>query len=299
MLELAKLHWRCLRDAGPGAAAPFGTKVTRITSGGASYFLKARDTAQDVARDVLIAQACAGESFPVAAPLAAESGVVFVPHEGKCYVLTPELRGAHFSEPSSEDAVLFGRAIAGFQNAVAGLPHDPFPGYEGHYGAQSARLEKLRQAGKNMDAFTVPFDGEKDSRLLTTSLIHRDPHPRNMLFAGGVLTGFLDFDLVKRGPRIFDPCYCATGLLAEGWSDEGKRETWFAALGSIMGGYFETVEPAFDERYHVWAMLLEVQLIFVLWLNEIGKTKEAVLNEEVFLWLAGNRVAIDRAVGAG
>jgi hypothetical protein len=50
---------------------------------------------------------------------------------------------------------------------------------------------------------------------LPLQLIHRDPHPGNILFSGGEVSGFL------RSVRLWDPCYCATGLLSE-WRGTGQ-----------------------------------------------------------------------------
>jgi Ser/Thr protein kinase RdoA (MazF antagonist) len=61
---------------------------------------------------------------------------------------------------------------------------------------------------------------------LPQTVIHRDPHPGNMLFEDGYLSGVLDFDLMMRGPRIFDPCYCATSMLLAQFLDERHREYW-------------------------------------------------------------------------
>lgn len=298
MLDFTKSHWRCLRGAELKDVAPFGAKVTRFTAGGTSYFLKTKATPRAAEREILITRKCSQGNFPTAVPIAADNGSFFVEHGGRCYVLLPELNGSHLSDTDSESAMVFGQTVAGFQNAVTGLPHNAFPGYEGYYSAQLGRLEKLRQAGKNIDAFVKPFDGERDSGSFNIGIIHRDPHPRNMLFAEGEFTGLLDFDLVKVGPRIFDPCYCATGLLVEGWQEEANRQKWFATLGSIVDGYFETVQPSFDERRHIWTMLLEIQLIFIIWLNETEQSREADLNEKVFMWLAGNKAAVDQAVRA-
>ena len=72
---------------------------------------------------------------------------------------------------------------------------------------------------------------------LPRQLIHRDAHPSNMLFSAGRLTGLLDFELVRRGPRIFDLCYCASSLLVDGFEDCEKGQKWPSLFRSLVRGY--------------------------------------------------------------
>jgi len=89
------------------------------------------------------------------------------------------------------------------------------------------------QAASNMGLPDSYFDdyittfGELFDKL-PKQLIHRDPNPSNILFDGGEVTGFIDFDLSHRNIRLLDPCYCATGILSE-WRDVEKispTEIW-------------------------------------------------------------------------
>ena len=64
-----------------------------------------------------------------------------------------------------------------------------------------------------IDGFGMLYD------KLPKQLIHRDPNPSNILFDNGIVTGFIDFDLSEINIRLWDVCYCATGILSDG-SDE-------------------------------------------------------------------------------
>lgn len=50
---------------------------------------------------------------------------------------------------------------------------------------------------------------------LPRQLIHRNICPSNFRVKEGKLTGFAYFELSERNIRLFDPCYCATGILSE------------------------------------------------------------------------------------
>jgi serine/threonine protein kinase len=53
------------------------------------------------------------------------------------------------------------------------------------------------------------------SVISNSHIIHRDPNPSNIMFENGEVTGFIDFVISERNVRLFDPCYCATGILSE------------------------------------------------------------------------------------
>ena len=281
MLESAKSHWECLQAVGPQGVTSHGVRVNRFDSGRASYFLKAKETVEDVEREIMILTACRQSNFPAAEPIAANDGQYFVQHEGKCYVLTTALGGASLTDVGPREGKWLGQSIAQFQNAVLGLSWGTFPKYEGRVSNQLTRLKKLRQGRRDVDRLIKLFEPLRDGEQLSEGLIHRDPHPRNMLFSDGRLTGFVDFDLVKVGPRIFDPCYCATGLLVAGWEQKSHRERWPTILASIVDAYYQTARPPLDERRSTLVMLLEIQLIFVIWHIENSQNKLADLNEQV------------------
>jgi prepilin-type processing-associated H-X9-DG protein len=67
------------------------------------------------------------------------------------------------------------------------------------------------------------------NRELPIQLIHRDAHPANMLFLDGRISGWLDFELIVRGPRLFDLCYCATSILMNGMDDPDNAR-WLTLL---------------------------------------------------------------------
>ena len=77
-----------------------------------------------------------------------------------------------------------------------------------------------------IDTFGKLFD------RLPKQLIHRDPNPGNILFEGGEVSGFIDFDLSEVNVRLWDACYCATGILIESsdeayekWLDVSRRDS--------------------------------------------------------------------------
>ena len=59
---------------------------------------------------------------------------------------------------------------------------------------------------------------------LPKQLVHRNPHPGNILFENGEVSGIIGFDLSEINIRLWDPIYCATGIMSE--TGEENHEKW-------------------------------------------------------------------------
>lgn len=114
-----------------------------------------------------------------------------------------------------------------------------------------------------LDEYSVRI--EKSFACLPTQIVHRDPNPDNVLMKDGKVVGFLDFDLTRILPRIFDLCYAATGILCDAWTRVGpeQRMGFFAAARAIWEGY-DAVAPLTDGEWHALPdMVLAIQLTCV------------------------------------
>ena len=106
---------------------------------------------------------------------------------------------------------------------------------------------------------------EESFARLPAQIVHRDPNPDNLLMKDGRVVGFLDFDLTRILPRIFDLCYAATGILCDAWNrvEPGQRMGFFAAARAVWEGY-DAVTPLTDEEWRALPdMVLAIQLTCV------------------------------------
>lgn len=114
-----------------------------------------------------------------------------------------------------------------------------------------------------LDAFQQRM--EATFPALPTQIIHRDPNPDNVLMDNGQVVGFLDFDLTRILPRIFDLCYAATGILCDTFprATPEQRLRFFDVAKAIWQGY-DAVEPLSDaEKAALPDMVLAIQLTCV------------------------------------
>lgn len=100
---------------------------------------------------------------------------------------------------------------------------------------------------------------------LPVQIIHRDPNPDNLILSEGKLTGFLDFDLSRIAPRIFDLAYAATGILSVAFSRvEAAQQLGFFPLAKAIWQGYHTVSPLAREEWEALPdMVIALQLICV------------------------------------
>lgn len=70
---------------------------------------------------------------------------------------------------------------------------------------------------------------------LPHQLVHSDCHPRNILMKGERVTGIIDFERIRKSPRIADVCYFLAGMLKD-QVKHGEDEQ-VECIQAFMGGY--------------------------------------------------------------
>jgi len=261
------------------------------------YVLKELDLAR-TEREHKVILGLSGTQVPVAAPTRDPNGDRYVQgRDGKVYSLYPRLPGKvvpeHYAGDARGRASDFGRAI--------GLLHTGLRELDGATGFPEMALvpnidgwamPRIRKGRATVDAGALEriwrearSELEPVHRELPRQLIHRDPHPSNMLFSAGRLTGWVDFELVRRGPRLFDLCYCASSLLVHGFEDRVKAQAWPALLCALVQGYEEFFPLAAPERRAVYGVFVAIELIFVAFWLDRGNEDLARHCERLLYWL--------------
>lgn len=109
---------------------------------------------------------------------------------------------------------------------------------------------------------------------LPRQLIHRDPHPGNILVQDGAV-GFLDFDLSERNLRLYDICYAATAVLPELFPESTwDPESWLDVYRGIVSGYDGVHPLTAAERKAAPYVLLGNQFVCVSWFSRQGQYEE-------------------------
>jgi len=119
-----------------------------------------------------------------------------------------------------------------------------------------------------------------------------------MLIQGGEVSGFIDFEIATRGPRIFGLAYCSTALLAAAEGIFARRQVWLASVAALVEGCGGVQELTEAEKALLGQVQMAIQLIFAAYYTGAGMPAQMASNLEPLQWLVANRDAVSAAAGA-
>jgi Ser/Thr protein kinase RdoA (MazF antagonist) len=187
--------------------------------------------------------------LPVAVPVITDDGLIAwnadnlrtdplekQPTGTHAYVLIPLLRNDSGLHESPELAYTIGAGIGRLDRVLADCPwpvtsytDDPAPQVLG---------ERHDQLPAELRAFTTPLRDRLHAAIvdLPTQRTHGDCNVGNVLVHGGVVTGFIDFDHLPAGPRVYDlGNYLVSRLGAH--VDHGDPDAMLPVLRHYVAGY--------------------------------------------------------------
>lgn len=272
---------------------------------GHCYILKEKLDLSQTEQESNLLSSLSKVGAPVAVPVHTVDSAWYASNEGKIFCLYPKLPGEiiaeHYAGNATTRAEAYGKAI--------GLLHTCFLMCDSLSEYQDMRLmEQIQEwAIPCIRKHKTIVDGDLAEKIwrdveqeivslydkLPKQLIHRDLNPANMLFDTGRLTGFVDFEMVVRGPRIFDVCYCGTSLLVNGFPYTEKLQRWPALFGSLVKGYQEVCPLTPSELFALYGTLAAIELLFVAFSLETQAEGAARCNVSVLSYLSENRELID------
>jgi Ser/Thr protein kinase RdoA (MazF antagonist) len=293
-------NWSCF--GGIPHATQASSRVTKVDAPAGSFYLKECPSIDCVQREMELLGFLSGAGLPVPCHIPSTSGLPYASEGGNVFWLSHELPGRHFAQfegaAGLHNVECLGVTLGRLHQVLVNAPNpDPFPIFD-------ASAEELIG---NMLARATPFDVRRLEQLclkivsvrgLPQQLIHRDPHRLNMLFSNRALTGYLDFDLVHQGPRLFDLCYCASGVLSESFSISGYPAYWLQIVERIFRAYGRMVELSTEERLAAWSMLVTIELIFMGYCLDGGNIDAALMHERMLFWYDEHQLEIEAAMAA-
>lgn len=288
--------WNLIAEASPTTSP----RVTRLQTPSGCFYLKASASAQSAERELDLLEYLASARLPVPRHVLTADGRRYALVEERAFWISRELRGHHFAQfhgpKGLEQVESLAMRLGELHRALVSAPNPQrFPVFR----------DSAEHLLATLLARATPFDAGRLQRLrgevapvasLPQQLIHRDFHRGNVLFAGEAVSGFLDFDLVHAGPRLFDVCYCANGVLSESFREAGYADYWLAVLERIFSAYGRTAALSTQERSLAWSMLITIELIFMKSCLEGQALEAARLNQEMLFWFEEHRGEIEAAV---
>ena len=277
-------------------------KTSLVTTADGKYFiLKEKQSLYKAKQEFNLLSNLSNSGAPVAIPICPIGGDHYLLVDGKTYCLYPKLPGKaieeHYAGDATARAKSFGNAVAFLHScllkseSISGIPELKLIEQ-----IQEWAIPCIRKNGEVVDGYAVEETWNTFERGmvqleddLPKQLIHRDLHPANMLFENGRLTGFIDFDMIVSGFRIFDVCYCATSILVGGFQDSAKREKWSDILYALVDGYQEMCPLSLIELQAIPGTLAAIELLFMAFGLETQAEGAAKCNASVLDWLSRNK----------
>lgn len=251
-----------------------------------------------------IARALVKEGMLASVPILTQKGEDFIIQDDSYYIVTNKVQGEflppkeRYGENRSEIGIQYGEAIGKLHEALL-AEDDALEVNDTNMlevvmnWAMPHTQTVMEQWGCPLpDAFYTEYR-EAFPKLydkLPRQVIHRDANPSNIMFKEGQVTGFIDFAISERNVRLFDPCYCATGILAEASEIEEGFEKWPEILHGILRGYNQVAQLTQIEKEAIPYVIYSIQMIFIAWLIDHEVYKDCALqNRKMLVWLWENK----------
>ncbi|MDR1589250.1 MAG: helix-turn-helix domain-containing protein [Oscillospiraceae bacterium] len=265
---------------------------------GDEYILKIGERDR-LLKDLHLQKALAKQGFLLSAPIATKSGAEYLDGASISILMKktpggPLGKDDRFGKNRRDFGFKYGAGIAKLHRALSDVERDILPDDADLYGQISEwAMPAIKKQNEQyeMGLFDSFFEDYARSfgmvfNKLPKQLIHRDPNPSNILFDGGDVSGFINFDLSERNIRLWDPCYCATGILIEWRGIENIYEKWPDIIDGILHGYDSVNALTQDEKQAVFYVICSIQMICAAWFGkqdgdeykELAKTNREMLS---------------------
>ncbi len=299
-------HWQLENAAAvPVVYENSGITADNVWEAGSSHFLKATKSLAQLTAHAAIAKALQSGGMAAPVPVRTSNGKEYVTDGELFFYLLPRLEGrpvnskALLLRPDAADAAfrlgtLIGRLHKALEAAGGDIPLD-----EPDLAAivRGWAMPETRKAMDLPEAFYAEYNDAfpRLYPLMPRQLIHRDIHPGNILMDGENFSGFLDFELGEKNIRLFDPCYCLTGILSENlpYCQSAPDNKWFLLYKSLLHGYNSVCPLTDEEKEAAPYVVFTNQMICVAYFGGIPKYQElAATNRRMFAWLWERRAEL-------
>jgi len=271
---------------------------------GKDYILKSGNR-DKMMRNLAISKALLSQGFASSQPILTTTGNDYL-EDKEIFILTKGLKGKPLSKSDRfgcncvKYAEQYGRSIAKLHKALKSIQKDILSDEVNLYknitdwALPIVKQQNLQwNMGLDESFFNDFIEGfEVLYSKLPKQLIHRDPNPSNILFDGGMVSGFIDFDLSEVNIRLWDVCYCATGILSEG-TDEAY-EKWLEILRGILKGYDLEEKLTSEEKQAVFYVICSIQMICIAFFESHDMYRElAKTNRQMLQFIIKNKENIN------
>ncbi len=271
---------------------------------GEEYILKTGKDFSGLRTHLSVTKALSSEGITSGSPLKTKKNQDFITLDDRYYILFNRIEGKYllpeerYNDNRVETAQKYGEAIGKLHKAL--LKQEDNIDVNDYDMFKTVNEWALPETKSIMEQWGCPLPEEFYNNYLENfkelcsklpkQIIHRDPNPSNILFHNGEVSGFVDFEISRTYVRLFDPCYCATGILSEANEVEGGFEKWPEILHGIIKGYNSICNLTKEEKEAIPYVIYSIQMIVIAYLADKDDQKDvAMFNRNMLLWIWENR----------
>jgi Ser/Thr protein kinase RdoA (MazF antagonist) len=256
------------------------SNVWKVDSGKSTFYLKRRTQTSIFERweEFQVTQYLVGNGVFAETPILTENGAPFIIWEDSFYSLYASLNGdslQHFHMITPDQCYIIGGYLGRCHQVLMTYPvkektavWDVFGHMEGWLSIGQTELKewavKVYNSIVSLEEYVqMPYQ-----------LVHSDVHLGNFIWGEHEISGLVDFERIRRSPRIADVSYFITGLLRNSFTD-GDAGGLFNKINLFLKGY--SWRQMLDEKEFIslYPLIMLFLLQYTLFYSFNGFLKEA------------------------
>ncbi len=282
--------------------------VYKLVTERSSYILKKKKNKEIIVLEHRMLSYLKTKDIPASAPLKSINGVLWLEIHDELYAVYKFVEGESilysYDKDNSDIIYEYGKVLGGLHKALKG--YTPLDKVHEMDILKELFTSTIPAIEKNIsidrvEKFKSTINSIKDNMVsiiqkLDKQTIHRDAHPENMIFKDGEWKGFIDFDLCRKAPKVFDLSYILTGLLIGDFERESSRKQWLNLIPIMISGYEEYNGLSQNEKNSMWYIFLSIQLICIAYFFDINNNDLADQNLDAFYWIYNSKSMIQEKI---
>ena len=259
------------------------------------YILKKINNFKQLEKSIWLTDKLRNDGLSVPEYYKTNTGGFYISNDDIYYILMKKMKGKQFDpyigNPYS-DGVMLGELVADLHKSFYKITSE-IDCYDSEYmrefdtAVTKEIIPKKIPASQEMIDYGYSF--EPLYKTLPRQLIHRDIHLGNMLFDGDEFVSYLDFDLYQKNVRVYDICYMRTSQLVDNYRDSDRVSIWREIFKGIVNGYDKTMKLTENERLAIPYLFVLIEVGFVGFFSETGRSDTAVSCMKMTEWFYQNR----------
>jgi Ser/Thr protein kinase RdoA (MazF antagonist) len=255
------------------------SNVWKVTKGNCTFYLKRRNQTSIIDRweEFRVTQHLVGSGVVAETPILTKSEVPFIIIGDSFYSLYESLNGDSLQKIiTSDQCYSLGEYLGRLHQVLMTYPvrehtyvWDVFEHMEGWISKDQSELKEWAEK-----VYRSLVHAKADYVQMPHQLVHSDVHLGNFIWRENRIIGLVDFERIRRSPRIADVGYFITSLLRNTFMESDENEL-FKKINRFLKGYSWMEKLDEREIISLYPLIMVFLLQYTLFYSSNGFGKEA------------------------